>query len=55
MHSNEIASNQPFRLSDLDESIAPATPATNIVGGWLLVVVVLAMVPGVIDTNYHKP
>jgi len=55
MNTNETASIQQFHLGDLDESIAPATPATNIVGGWLLVVVVLAMVPGAIDTNYHQP
>lgn len=44
-----------FRLADLDETIVPATPATSVAGGLLLVVVVLAMVPGVVDTNCNKP
>jgi hypothetical protein len=54
MQANELEPAQPFRLGDLEESIAPATPATNIAGGLLLVVIVLAMVPGAIDTQHHQ-
>ncbi len=41
-------------LDDLDESIAPASPVTSVAGGALLIVVILAMVPGVVDTNYRQ-
>ena len=48
-------SPEPFALEDLDESIVPASPVTSVAGGVLFVVVVLAMVPGVVDTSYRKP
>jgi hypothetical protein len=46
-----VAVTRNFDLPDLDENIAPGTPASNLAGGALLVVVILAMVPGVVDTN----
>jgi len=55
MHSdNAIAKPEPFVLEDLNEAIVPSTPVTTVVGGWLVVVVILAMVPGAVDTSYRK-
>ncbi|WP_437333297.1 hypothetical protein [Sorangium sp. So ce394] len=59
MHISEAVSSSPARaqqfvLEDLGEPIAPATPVTSVAGGVLLVVIVLAMVPGAVDTSYRK-
>lgn len=57
MHNNEFMpapGAQSFCLEDLDETIVPATPVTSVAGGILFVVVVLAMVPGVVDTSCNK-
>jgi hypothetical protein len=56
MHNEKVVPNrEPFHLDDLDEPIVPASPVTSVAGGVLFVVVVLAMVPGAVDTSYRKP
>ncbi|MFZ5747367.1 MAG: hypothetical protein ACOY45_06880 [Pseudomonadota bacterium] len=54
MMTQESNSNAPIQLADLDEAIAPASPVTTIAGGALFVVVVLAMVPGAVDTSFRR-
>lgn len=45
---------ETFVLEDLGDPIVPASPVTSVAGGVLFVVVVLAMVPGAVDTSYRR-
>ena len=52
--SSNIGSDKKFELPDLDDPIVPSTPDCEGVIGIGVVIVFLAMVPGVVDLDAPK-